>query len=82
MNNIIIVSTVIFIIIFRLNSFSGIIILKNGQTAKTEIVDTSGSTIVILRQDKRVVLKKKIVSTIILHGDTISYKNYTNNLLY
>jgi len=52
------------------------IFLVNGQQAVTEIADTSGCAVVIMRKGKKVTLQKRNIDKIIWNGDTVSYAGY------
>jgi hypothetical protein len=52
------------------------IILINGQSASTEIVDTSGCNVVIVRKGNNVSIKKELIKTIIWRTDTLHYEGY------
>jgi hypothetical protein len=52
---------------------------KNGQEVTTQIVDTSGCSIKIIRNGNEVVIRKSIVKRIIVKSDTLSYENYICN---
>jgi hypothetical protein len=49
---------------------------KNGQEVSTQIVDTSGCSIKIMRNGNEVEIKKRIVKRIIWKTDTMDYENY------
>jgi hypothetical protein len=52
---------------------------KNGQEVATQIVDTAGCSIKIIRNNNQVDIKKRIVKRIIWKNDTIDYENYVCN---
>lgn len=65
-----------FVIVVINYSFSDEIILNNGQNATTEILDTTGCSVKILRGGNKVTIKKNLIDKIIWKSDTISYGGY------
>jgi hypothetical protein len=58
------------------NIHADFIQLINGQTATTQILDTSGCEVQILRGNNPVSINKKLVAFIVISKDTINYANY------
>jgi len=52
------------------------IYLKNGQNASTEIIDTAGCSVKIIRRGNNVSIKKNLIDKIIWKNDTISFAGY------
>jgi hypothetical protein len=67
------------ILLFVTNVFSDEIFLKNGQNAKTKIIDTIGCEVKILRNGNTVSIKKNLIERIVWNTDTINYVNYICN---
>jgi hypothetical protein len=58
-------------------SFADVVVLRDGMSAKTEILDTIGCKIKIRRNGNVVEIDKTKVSYIVLKSDSISYKQFT-----
>lgn len=59
-----------------LDSTKAMIILKDGQTANINLLDTTGSKIVYIRFNNKVLLEKSVVQSIVINGDTIDYSHF------
>jgi len=53
-----------------------VIILTNDQSATTQILDTNGCSVTILRNGSQVIIKKAVIKRIIWKTDTISFDGY------
>jgi hypothetical protein len=64
------------IVLVALGCFADEIFLTDGETAKTEIVDTSGCQVRMLRRGSEVTIRKNLIRKIIWKSDTISMEKY------
>jgi hypothetical protein len=80
--NLIRLSSHVLILLFICSSYvlaEDFIMLKDGMSAISFIVDTAGCSLVINRNGVNVTIPKKVINFIVLGTDTISYNNYNCN---
>jgi hypothetical protein len=68
---------IVFLTFFIANIHGDEICLVNGQSSKTEVLDTSGCEVKMLRNGNTVTINKKLIRKVIWKSDTISFENYS-----
>ena len=71
------IRTIFIILCSFILAFTNTIVLKNGQSSKCIIIDTSGCDVVIERNGKKSKIKKKLINFIVLEKDTLFYTDFS-----
>lgn len=53
-----------------------VVILRNGQAANINLLDTTGNKIVYLRRGSKIKLDKSLIKLIVINSDTVDYSKY------